>query len=76
MKKVIVVIVTLILAGCGNCPRVEDIEKPKIMSSSAVGFSDVYTFEHDGCLWILAERTNGVSLLHHPKCANHETAFR
>lgn len=41
-----------------------------------VGQYEVTTFEHDGCLWIMAHRYSAVSLVHHPRCTNHETKFR
>lgn len=67
----IIVLLMLILSSCVKA----SVDKP--INSTKIDYFDVQTFEHDGCLWIMAtHKYSAVSLVHHPRCTNHETKFR
>lgn len=47
--------------------------KKNVLTRTGVQLNtSIVTIEHDGCLFVIAESPEGISIIHHPKCLNHD----
>jgi hypothetical protein len=69
MKKIIAIVLLASMFGC-------EAPKKPAYTKGIRNTTSVSTVSHEGCLFVLAESARGLSIIHHPRCTNHETKFR